>query len=331
MFKKILIAVLVVIVVGAAGVSVYNAVQAKSAQIAADKAAASQAGRNSAGENWLADLVNGGQDSAGQGGSYGQGANNTQGKGGGGGQGGRQGGGGQGNGGQGNGGQGGGQGGGSQNLAQGGDLSEAEAAGLLYMREEEKLARDVYLALYEKWGVTEFQTISQSEQIHMDALKNLVERYGLADPVQAEAGKFTDPGLQALYDELVSRGSQSVSEALKVAGLIEETDILDLQERLAGTDNADIQQVYNNLLRGSENHLRGFANALSIQTGETYQPQLMDAAAYQAILTSSQGGYGQGGGGGGNGGHGGGNGGQGGRNGGQGGGNGGQGGQGQNL
>lgn len=315
MFKKILIAGLVVIVMGALGVSVYNAVQAKSAQIAADGVSVAQgasqgaeqgnaqAGQSGTNDSWLSDLANGQQANgqqanAQQGGGYGRGSNGQDASGGQGGSG--QGKGGQGgSGGQGGHGQGNGQQGGSQNLVPAGDLSEAEAQGLLYMREEEKLARDVYLALYEKWGLSEFQTISQSEQMHMDALKNLVERYGLTDPVQAEAGKFTDAGLQALYDELVARGSQSVSEALKVAGLVEETDILDLQEHLAASDNADLQQVYNNLLRGSENHLKGFANALSIQTGETYQPQVMDTAAYQAILASSQGGYGQGGGGGG--------------------------------
>ncbi len=40
--------------------------------------------------------------------------------------------------------------------------------------------------------------------------------------------------------------------------LIEQTDIADLQARLAQTDNADIQLVYNNLLNGSYNHLSAF-------------------------------------------------------------------------
>ena len=170
-----------------------------------------------------------------------------------------------------------------------GELSSDEAAALLFMVEEEKLARDVYTALYASWGVSTFQSIAASEQAHMDSLAVLLDRYGLTSPVQAAAGVFTDPGLQALYTALVARGSVSLSEALKVGAEIEEIDILDLQSRLALTDNADIQQVFNNLLRGSENHLRSYVRALSQQTGETYVPQHLSADAYAAILAGTSG------------------------------------------
>lgn len=177
------------------------------------------------------------------------------------------------------------------------ELSEAEMSDLLYMREEEKLARDVYTALYEAWGIPVFQNIAASEQAHMEAVKVLLDVYGLDDPAQEQVGVFTDPELQVMYNELTARGSQSVSEALKVGGAIEEIDILDLQESLARTDNADIQQVYNNLLRGSSSHLGAFARTLEIQTGETYQPQFMEMESYTAILNSASqgGGYGSGG------------------------------------
>ena len=175
-----------------------------------------------------------------------------------------------------------------------GDLSQAEADALLFMIEEEKLARDVYNALYAAWGVSTFQSIAASEQGHMDSLAVLLDRYGLTSPVQAEAGVFTNPELQALYTELMARGSTSLSEALKVGGAVEEIDILDLQSRLALSDNADIQQVFNNLLRGSENHLRAFAKALLSQTGETYVPQYLTPEAYQTILAGTAGNYGNG-------------------------------------
>jgi hypothetical protein len=190
-----------------------------------------------------------------------------------------------------------------------GDLSSDEAAALLFMIEEEKLARDVYNALYAVWGLSTFQSIATSEQAHMDSLSVLIERYGLTSPVQAEAGVFTDPELQALYTQLVAQGSASLADALKVGGAVEEIDILDLQSRLALTDNADIQQVFTNLLRGSENHLRAFAKALLAQTGETYVPQYLTPEAYATILAGTAGNNGNGrggqGGGGGRGGRGG--------------------------
>lgn len=177
--------------------------------------------------------------------------------------------------------------------ASSGDLSAEEAEALLFMREEEKLAHDVYLALYEQWGLQTFQNIASSEQAHTDSVKNLLERYGLDDPAAAQAGVFTNPELQALYTELVARGSQSLAEAIKVGGAIEEIDILDLQERLTQTDNADIQQVFNNLLKGSTNHLQAFASVLQAQTGETYQPQYLSAEVYQTLLGGMTGGQGR--------------------------------------
>jgi hypothetical protein len=169
-------------------------------------------------------------------------------------------------------------------------LSDIEVEGLLYMREEEKLARDVYLTLYDKWGLRIFQNISGSEQTHMDAVKTVLDRYGLEDPAAGnEIGVFTDLTLQALYDQLVAEGNQSLADALRVGAAIEEIDILDLEERIAQTDKADIQQVYENLMMGSSNHLRAFVSNLERQTGETYQPQYLGQTAYESIVNSPMG------------------------------------------
>ncbi len=64
-------------------------------------------------------------------------------------------------------------------------LTEAEVEGLLYMREEEKLAHDVYVTLYGIWGTPVFQNIANSEQTHTEAVKNLLDIYGLEDPPSA--------------------------------------------------------------------------------------------------------------------------------------------------
>lgn len=170
-------------------------------------------------------------------------------------------------------------------------LSADEIAGLQFMREEEKLARDVYLTLSQKWGLAIFNNIATSEATHMAAIKTLLDRYGIADPAAGKAvGVFTDPTLQVLYHQLIAQGNQSLSAALKVGGAIEEIDILDLKERVASTAHADIKTVYNNLLNGSYNHLRSFVNTLKTQTGEVYQPQYLDAVTYQSIISGSTGG-----------------------------------------
>lgn len=176
-----------------------------------------------------------------------------------------------------------------------GELSEEESAGLIFMREEEKLAHDVYITLYEQWGLPVFQNISQSEQAHTEAVKALLDSYGLEDPVNIdEVGVFTDPVLQELYNQLVLQGNQSLSEALKVGATIEEIDILDLEERLVQTDKTDIQRVYENLLNGSSNHLRAFVSTLKRQTGEVYSPQYMSQEAFDAMIGSGTQGNGSG-------------------------------------
>ena len=101
-------------------------------------------------------------------------------------------------------------------------------------------------------------------------------------------GIFSDTTLQDLYNTLAQQGLVSVGDALKVGAIIEEVDILDLEERIAATDKADIIQVYDSLLRGSRNHLRSFVQTLKTQTGETYTPQYLKTADYENIINSTK-------------------------------------------
>lgn len=142
-------------------------------------------------------------------------------------------------------------------------LSQAEIDGLLWMREEEKLARDVYNVFFDQYHAQIFATIAASEQQHMDAILTLLNRYGLADPAAGnDPGEFTNPDLQALYDQLVTQGAASLQAAYQVGVTIEVTDIDDLDERLADVTHRDIRQVYLNLKSASQNHLRAFQRQL---------------------------------------------------------------------
>ncbi|HNB03621.1 MAG TPA: DUF2202 domain-containing protein [Methanoregulaceae archaeon] len=143
-------------------------------------------------------------------------------------------------------------------------LTDDEKYWMTYMREEEKLARDVYLSLGARWNLPLFTNIAQSEQVHMDSVKTLLDRYGIPDPAAGKAqGAFTDPALQDLYDDLIAQGSASPVEALKAGVIVEETDIADLNKALATTEKNDIRTVYNNLLQGSMNHLNAFQSNLA--------------------------------------------------------------------
>ncbi|MEA2066871.1 MAG: DUF2202 domain-containing protein [Thermotogota bacterium] len=141
-------------------------------------------------------------------------------------------------------------------------LSDEEISGILLMREEEKLARDVYLELYELWGLRTFSNIASAEQNHMDRVKFLIDKYNLEDPVLGERGKFTDEHLQTLYNELVTMGSKTIVDAVRVGMPIEELYIKDLLELMEQAENEELLFVYSNLEKGSENHLRAFNRQL---------------------------------------------------------------------
>ncbi len=165
------------------------------------------------------------------------------------------------------------------------DLSEDEIIGLRYMREEEKLAHDVYMALYDIWKTPIFANIAASEETHTGAVETLIARYGLEDPYREELGLFENETLKGLYAALVSAGSGSVGDALRVGAQIEELDMIDIAAYIESADNADIILVYENLMMGSRNHLRSFASMLQ-KEGIEYEPVYLSQEDYDDIVQS---------------------------------------------
>ena len=166
------------------------------------------------------------------------------------------------------------------------ELSDAEETGLILMREEEKLARDVYLTLYEKWGLAVFPIIAESELRHMTAIKFLLDKYELDDPVtDPTVGVFTSPEIQDLYYSLVEEGNKSLVDALYVGATIEDLDIKDLYGFIDETDNSDIKTVYQNLAKGSRNHLRAFVDQLS-NYDVNYEAQYLTQEEIDNIVNS---------------------------------------------
>lgn len=166
-----------------------------------------------------------------------------------------------------------------------GELSEADAVGVRYLREEEKLAHDVYSTLGEIWGSPIFSRIAQAESRHMAAVGQLIDNYGLEDPIGDNGrGEFENQVLSDLYRQLVADGSKSPVDAYKVGALIEELDIKDLNE--ASAENPDVARVYAALERGSRNHLRAF-DARIVAAGEEYVAIHLSQMEYDAIADSN--------------------------------------------
>ncbi len=168
------------------------------------------------------------------------------------------------------------------------ELSEKEIAGLIQMREEEKLARDVYTTLGNTWGLRIFSNISASEQTHTDAIKVLLARYGIKDPVTVDAvGVFTSKDMQELYNTLTTKGKTSLADALVVGATIEDLDIRDLENLKKETAKEDILITYNNLQKGSRNHIRAFVKNIQANGG-AYSPEYISSSEYNSIISSSQ-------------------------------------------
>ena len=164
-------------------------------------------------------------------------------------------------------------------------LSETEKEGLKFMFEEEKLARDLYYFLYEKWNTNTFKNIAESEQTHMDTIEFLLVRYEVSYDKNQDTGIFTDPELQKLYNTLTGKGKLSFEKGLETALLVEEKDIKDLIDEISGSDNTDIKIAYQNLLKGSRNHLRSFSKQLE-KTGGKYKPEFIDTKEFERIRNS---------------------------------------------
>ncbi len=167
------------------------------------------------------------------------------------------------------------------------DLNQIEIDALNQIREEEFLARDIYLQAYEMYEYRIFEQIAKSEEKHADAVKSLLEKYGMADPAENhEVGVFTSSEIQTLHDQLLSQVMLSGIDALKAGATIEDLDIFDLKYLLTnGIDNEDITFVFGNLLKGSENHLRAFMRVLASQ-GETYAPQYISQEEFDEIIST---------------------------------------------
>ena len=168
--------------------------------------------------------------------------------------------------------------------------SAVEIEAMIYMVEEEKVARDVYNALYAEWSIPAFNTIAGAEQRHMDAIIALLDKYGLDNPVAGLVpGAFANPEMQDLYDDLIAAGMVDEVGALFVGATIEDLDIFDLLHELELVDNEDITVVFQNLLKGSENHLRSFCALLVLYGSAPYEAQgYLSQEQIDAILAATR-------------------------------------------
>lgn len=165
-------------------------------------------------------------------------------------------------------------------------LTLQEKEDLQFLKEEEKLARDVYLYAYDLCAHEVFKNISKSEQMHMDKVTEIMNIYQVEDLSLPERGKFTNAELQKLYDDLIEMCDRSLEDALKAGATIEDVDINDIEDFVEDTDLQDVMNMYLSLSCGSRNHMRAFTNNLTT-LGIEYKPQFITEEEYIEIINNS--------------------------------------------
>lgn len=169
------------------------------------------------------------------------------------------------------------------------DLGEPEStleADLRYLREEEKLARDVYRTLGDTWGLQVFANIASSEETHTTRVAARIAELGFTDPVvDNTVGVFVDESLAELFTALTTQGKASLEAALQVGATIEDLDLLDLAEKHTRTNDTVTLAIYEDLMCGSRNHLRAFVGQL-VSRGASYEAQFLTQAQVDAIVAS---------------------------------------------
>ncbi len=165
------------------------------------------------------------------------------------------------------------------------ELTYTERQGLLMILEEEKLLRDISLSLGNKWGMRIFSEIAKNEETHIELMRVFMQRYEYPDPFSGyEAGKFKNPDMQGLYNDLIVRGSRSAEDALATGAFIEELDIYDLRALIKQTAKGDLKILYLNLEKGSRIHLCALSRELKTR-GRLYKPVYIDENLYDKIIS----------------------------------------------
>jgi len=176
---------------------------------------------------------------------------------------------------------------------------------LSYMGNEERLAHDVYLELYNYHVangdgeiVELFNIATNSETTHIETVQSLINKYdlntssfsnidlpelGYKDTTVANMtmGTYDIAAIQNLHDALLAKGKESKQAALEVGCMVEVTDIEDLSQdiqRVKDSNATDIETAFEFLRNGSYSHYWSFDKGLKdmgitdgcCSLGETY-------------------------------------------------------------
>jgi len=162
------------------------------------------------------------------------------------------------------------------------DLTADEIEFIYAVREDEKVARDLYFSFFGTFGLKPFENIGKAEDNHIKATEKLFDYYEIDYPALSENGKFENAIRQKLFDSLLLKGTPEL-EAFKVMAMLEESNIVEYGEVLKTIANPNIKIVIENLARASANHFKAAIRQITA-LGGTYTPALMTQEQYRAVI-----------------------------------------------
>lgn len=165
------------------------------------------------------------------------------------------------------------------------ELTANEIEFLYAVREDEKLARDVYTYFFDKFELSPFSRIAKAEANHIAAVERLFYFYSITYPAVGPAGEFKDGVRKAYYDNLIEKGVTAL-EAYKATAYLEEKDVADYTKVLETIQNPNVKMVIENLLKGSVNHLKASVRQIYALDG-TYTPAFLTQQRFDEIISSN--------------------------------------------
>lgn len=163
-------------------------------------------------------------------------------------------------------------------------ITENDKNSLVYFREEEKLAADAFDYFYEMWTNKLFLTFKNSETKHECRFRELLDYYGIEDPVKEYGrGEFGSDSLEYYYVSIISFGSKSLLHSFLAGAEIEEKTVYELGNAIKVIDNENLTEVYKTHKISSEGYLRVFAAKLK-DNSIIYKPKFMTEDSYNKII-----------------------------------------------
>ena len=167
-------------------------------------------------------------------------------------------------------------------------LTQQNKNDLAFMGNEERLAYNVYMNLYNYHNnngneIKQLYNISSGSEVkHIETVRDLVNKYNIkpedltvldSAPVASSTtdqsdlpdDKYGVAHIQTLYNDLMAKGESSVQDALEVGCMIEVTDINDLNPKIQNAIDSgakDLEDAFSFLRDGSYNHYWAFDKGL---------------------------------------------------------------------